>query len=233
MGKKQAKMINAKNLRRVFVEGNSETIALNQVDLNVQEGDLFVVKGSRGAGKTALISILAGLDRPSAGELTVKGMDLISADEDLLDQYRRTIIGIVSPDYELFPAMSLIENICLPGFFAGTDRIKVNSNAEELLDWLELYDRKGVLSEQLNIAEKQRALVARALVNNPDLLLLDEPSYMLSQKDEEKYLKFVVELNQKLRRTVVIATQSDLLDPFASMIVYLHKGSIEQEPCEI
>ena len=219
-------VIEARNLTRIYVLGDSEVIGLNAVDLRIAAGELVVLKGDSGSGKSTLLSLLAGLDRPTRGELTVAENDLASATPADLTHFRREVVGMVFQSFNLMPTLNVLENVCLPGLLAGKNPSTIKSKATELLSWLGLSQRFAHLPAQLSGGEMQRTAIARALINDPDIILADEPTGYLDSRNGQIVIKLLAELNRKWKRTVVIATHSNLADSLATIKFQLKDGMI-------
>jgi len=222
-------VINAKNLTRVYALGESQVIGLNAVDLMIPAGELVVLKGNSGSGKSTLLSLLAGLDRPTSGELTVAEHDLTKATPNDLTHFRREIVGMVFQSFNLMPTLNVLENACLPGLLAGKNSSTVIARATEMLGWLGLNQRLTHLPAQLSGGEMQRTAIARALINNPDIILADEPTGNLDSRNGKNVIKLLAELNRKWKRTVVIATHSKLADSLATIQFKLKDGVITDQ----
>ena len=219
-------VIDAKNLTRIYALGGSEVIGLNAVDLRIAAGELVVLKGDSGSGKSTLLSLLAGLDRPTRGELMVAENDLASATPADLTHFRREVVGMVFQSFNLMPTLNVLENACLPGLLAGKNPSTIKSKATELLSWLGLSQRFAHLPAQLSGGEMQRTAIARALINDPAIILADEPTGNLDSRNGQIVIKLLAELNHKWRRTVVIATHSNLADSLATTKINLKDGMI-------
>ena len=219
-------VIDASNLTRVYALGDSEVIGLNAVDLQIQTGELVVLKGNSGSGKSTLLSLLAGLDRPTRGELRVAENDLVSARPADLTHFRREVVGMVFQSFNLMPTLNVLENACLPGLLAGKDSSTITSRATELLTWLGLNQRFTHLPAQLSGGEMQRTAIARALINDPAIILADEPTGNLDSRNGQIVIKLLAELNRQSNRTVVIATHSSLADSLATIQFQLQDGMI-------
>lgn len=222
-------VINAKKLTRVYALGESQVIGLNAVDLMIPAGELVVLKGNSGSGKSTLLSLLAGLDRPTSGELTVAEHDLTKATPNDLTHFRREIVGMVFQSFNLMPTLNVLENACLPGLLAGKNSSTVIARATEMLGWLGLNQRLTHLPAQLSGGEMQRTAIARALINNPDIILADEPTGNLDSRNGKNVIKLLAELNRKWKRTVVIATHSKLADSLATIQFKLKDGVITDQ----
>ncbi|MEJ2284306.1 MAG: ABC transporter ATP-binding protein [Desulfobacterales bacterium] len=223
-------VIDAKNLTRVYALGGSEVIGLNAVDLQISAGEMVVLKGNSGSGKSTLLSLLAGLDRPTRGELTVAENDLVSARPADLTQFRREVVGMVFQSFNLMPTLNVLENACLPGLLAGKDPSMIQSRATELLTWLGLNQRVTHLPAQLSGGEMQRTAIARALINDPAIILADEPTGNLDSRNGQMVIQLLAELNRQSNRTVVIATHSNLADSLATTKINLKDGMISGGP---
>jgi putative ABC transport system ATP-binding protein len=219
-------IIAARNLTRTYALGDSEVIGINTIDLSIAAGELVVLKGNSGSGKSTLLSLLAGLDRPTRGELTVAGHDLNRATPANLTHFRREVVGMVFQAFNLMPTLNVLENISLPGLLAGKKNTAVRSKAIELLDWLGLSRRRGHLPAQLSGGEMQRTAIARALINDPDIIIADEPTGNLDSRNGQIVVDLLAELNRKWKRTVIIATHSSLADSLATIKIRLKDGLI-------
>ena len=226
-------VIHARHLMRIYRLGNREVIGINDIDLNIAPGELVVLKGNSGSGKSTLLSLIAGLDRPTRGYLNVADHDLTQASPSDLTQFRRKIVGMVFQSFNLMPTLNVVENACLPGLLAGKSSDRVTSKAMELIDWMGLSNRWNHLPAQLSGGEMQRTAIARALINDPDIILADEPTGNLDSRNGQMVMELFAELNRKWNRTVIIATHSNIADSLASMTICLKDGMITDHPCDI
>ncbi len=219
-------VISAKGLTRVYKLGDSEVIGVNQVDLDIAAGKLVVLKGNSGSGKSTLLSLLAGLDRPTCGDLRVDQHDLNSITDSQLTHFRRQVVGMIFQSFNLLPTLNVLENICLPALLAGKSVAESRPKAMELLQWLRLENRLNHLPAQLSGGEMQRTAIARALINDPAIILADEPTGNLDSRNGQIVIELLAELNRKWQRTVLIATHSTLADEMASVRLGLKDGMI-------
>jgi ABC-type lipoprotein export system ATPase subunit len=219
-------IIQASGLTRLYSLGKTDVIGISRVDLNIAPGELVVLKGNSGSGKSTLLSLLAGLDRPTRGQLTVAGHDLALSSETALTQFRRETVGMVFQSFNLLPTLSVIENAVLPALLAGVPYSDVETKVVELLKWLNLDHRRAHLPSQLSGGEMQRTAIARALINDPQIILADEPTGNLDSRNGAAVIDLLADLNRKWQRTVVIATHSSLADSYASMKIHLKDGEI-------
>lgn len=224
-------IIVARGLTRVYPRGEAGVVGLNNVDLTVPTGEFVVLKGNSGSGKSTLLALLAGLDRPTSGTVTVAGHDLATASESSLVAYRRDVIGMVFQAFNLLPTLTVLENTRLPGLLSGRAFRTVDARARELLDWLGLASRLDHFPSQLSGGEMQRTAIARALVNDPPVILADEPTGNLDSRNGEAVVRLLSELNRTSGRTLVVATHSSLADPFATIRVDLKDGEVANLQC--
>ncbi len=219
-------VIDARSLTRIYCLGDSEVIGINAVDLRIAAGELVVLKGNSGSGKSTLLSLLAGLDRPTRGELTVAENDLARSTPAELTRFRREVVGMVFQSFNLMPTLNVLENACLPGLLAGKNPHTIKTRAIDLLEWLGLGQRFTHLPAQLSGGEMQRTAIARALVNDPEIILADEPTGNLDSHNGQMVMKLLAELNRQWKRTVVVATHSNLADSLATIHIQLKDGMI-------
>jgi len=223
-------IIQASGLTRLYSLGKTDVIGISRVDLNIAQGELVVLKGNSGSGKSTLLSLLAGLDRPTRGQLTVAGHDLTLSSEAALTLFRRETVGMVFQSFNLLPTLSVIENAVLPALLAGAPYGDVETKVLALLKWLNLDHRRTHLPSQLSGGEMQRTAIARALINDPQIILADEPTGNLDSRNGAAVIELLADLNRKWQRTVVIATHSSLADSYASMKIHLKDGEIAGRP---
>ena len=223
-------MIFARGLTRIYTLGDSEVIGISQIDLEIAAGELVVLKGESGSGKSTLLSLLGGLDRPTRGELIVANHELNKTPDDQLTHFRRQVVGMIFQSFNLLPTLSVLENACLPALLAGQSIGKSRTKAMELLNWLGLDSRINHLPPQLSGGEMQRTAIARALINDPAIILADEPTGNLDSRNGQIVIDLLAELNRKWDRTVLIATHSTLADKIASVRIGLKDGMITGLP---
>jgi len=225
-------MVRARKLSRIYTLGNSQVVGIDNVHLDIPEGEIVVLKGNSGSGKSTLLSLLAGLDKPSRGELTVAGCDLNHASAAELTRFRRRAVGMVFQSFNLLPTLTVLENVCLPGLLAGTPLRDAQRKGKELLEWLDLLDRRHHLPAYLSGGEMQRTAIARALINSPALILADEPTGNLDSRNGRLVIELLWKVNRKWGCTVIIATHSELADPIAGETLFLKDGRLLNRPCQ-
>ena len=230
MQETQAIVIRAKKLTRTYAHGTAEVVGLNRIDLEISAGEMVVIKGNSGCGKSTLLSLLAGLDRPTSGQLVVAEHDLTGTSDRELTLFRRKVIGMVFQAFNLLPTLNVLENVCLPAMLAGRPDMEIVPKAREYLNWMGLDHRLTHRPAQLSGGEMQRAAIARALINDPAIILADEPTGNLDSRNGANVMDLLAELNRKFEQTVIVATHSGLADPHATRQIYLKDGRITGQP---
>ncbi|MGD9081379.1 MAG: ABC transporter ATP-binding protein [Desulfobacterales bacterium] len=223
-------VISAKGLTRIYTLGDSEVVGINRVDLEIAAGQLVVLKGNSGSGKSTLLSLLAGLDRPTRGDLTVADHDLNQTSDNELTHFRRQIVGMIFQSFNLLPTLNVLENVCLPALLAGKSISESRLKALDLLKWIDLDMRLNHLPAQLSGGEMQRTAIARALINDPSIILADEPTGNLDTHNGKIVIDLLTELNRNWGRTIMIATHSSLADSQATVKIFLKDGMITNHP---
>ena len=225
-------LILARRLTRIYPLGGSPVVGISAVDLAIAPGELVVLKGNSGSGKSTLLSLLAGLDRPTSGALVVAGQDLAGSRAVDLTGFRRNVVGMVFQSFNLLPTLNVFENVLLPALLADRPPARARRKAEELLDWLGLNTRREHFPAQLSGGEMQRTAIARALINDPALILADEPTGNLDSRNGRMVMELLAELNRSSGRTVLIATHSDLADALATRRICLKDGAVSENTCD-
>ena len=223
-------LIFAKGLTRIYKLGDTEVVGINQVDLEIAPGALVVLKGNSGSGKSTLLSLLAGLDRPTRGDLTVANHDLNKTSDSELTLFRRQVVGMIFQSFNLLPTLNVLENVCLPALLTGKSIADSRHKAADLLKWIGLEQRLNHLPAQLSGGEMQRTAIARALINDPAVILADEPTGNLDSRNGQIVIDLLAELNQKWGRTIMIATHSSLADSQATVKIFLKDGMTTNHP---
>jgi putative ABC transport system ATP-binding protein len=221
-------VLEMRGLRKIYESSEAEGTpfrALRGVDLSMRAGEFVAVMGPSGCGKSTLLNLVAGLDTPTEGEVVVAGESLTGKDENDLARMRRKHVGIVFQFFNLLEGMSVLENVTLPAIVAGTPRKHAETRARDLLDLLGLSDKAGKAPGVLSGGQRQRLAIARALANQPTLLLADEPTGALDSAGGAE----VMELFRRLHRdgqTILLVTHDDEVAAGADRIVEMRDGRI-------
>ncbi|MFZ1591173.1 MAG: ABC transporter ATP-binding protein [Chitinophagales bacterium] len=199
---------------------------LKGVDLQVEKGELVSIVGASGAGKSTLLHIIGTLDKPDAGEVIMNDIRLSGLNEKELAHFRNKHIGFVFQFHHLLPEFTALENVCIPGFIAKTKESVVNNRAKELLDFLGLKDRLEHKPGQLSGGEQQRVAVARALINNPGVILADEPSGNLDTHNAKELHNLFFRLRTDMQQTFIIVTHNEDLANMADRKIVMQDGKM-------
>ena len=208
--------------------GKNEISAVDGVSIAAERGEFIALLGASGSGKSTLLNLIAGLDRPDAGAIVVDGHDLATMTGEQLAQYRRHTVGMVFQSFNLVPTMTLYENVELPMRFAEVRRKERRSRVEDALQKVGLAGRAEHRPSEMSGGEQQRAAIARALVNQPKILLADEPTGNLDSKTGTEIMDLIAELNRTLEMTVIMVThERALADRYADRMVFLADGKVQ------
>lgn len=222
--------VHAESLCRHYRMGQSVIRAVDGVSLDVRPGEFVALLGSSGSGKSSVLNLIAGLDRPTSGSVVVQGRDLAQLSREELAHYRLHTVGMVFQSFNLIASMSIAENVELPLRFAEIDRAKRDGLAREALTRVGLQARMKHRPSELSGGEQQRAALARALINRPQLLLADEPTGNLDSRTGTEIMNMVREFNQQLGMTVVMVThERALAERYAQRLIFLADGRVVGE----
>lgn len=216
-------MIDIKGITKSF--GSLQV--LKGIDLHIDKGEVVSIVGPSGAGKTTLLQIIGTLDKPDSGQIIINGTDVSSLSRKKLSEFRNQHIGFVFQFHQLLPEFTALENIMIPAFIAGKSRSEAKKKAEELFDFMGLSDRAGHKPSELSGGEKQRVAVARALINNPAVILADEPSGSLDSKNKEELHQLFFNLRDKFGQTFVIVTHDEHLARITDRTIAMRDGMLE------
>lgn len=215
-------MIKAQNIRKSF--GNLEV--LKGIDLEIPGGKIYSIVGASGAGKTTLLQILGTLSKPDEGEIWFGEQKVSAMKEKQLAAFRNSEIGFVFQFHHLLPEFTALENVCIPAFIAKTSKGKAESKAKELLSYLGLSDRMEHKPSELSGGEKQRVAMARALINNPSVVMADEPSGNLDSSNRDELHELLFKLRDEMGQTFVIVTHEDHFAERSDKILHIKDGII-------
>jgi putative ABC transport system ATP-binding protein len=221
-----------RNLGKTYREGETERVVLRDVSLAIAPGEIVVVVGRSGSGKSTMLNLIAGIDRPTAGSVAVNGTDLTALDEQARTEFRRRHIGFVFQFFNLIPLLTVEENLLLPLDLNGRADEKGIARARALLERVGLGGRGESYPERLSGGEQQRVAVARALIHEPDIVLADEPTGNLDADTAADVVGLLDSLAREAGRTVVMATHSREVIGVADRILTVQRGGlVERPPC--
>lgn len=219
--------VRARKLKKIYSSEAEEVVALKEIDLEIKKGEFVSIMGPSGAGKTTFLNLVGCLDILSSGQLVVLGYSLRESKEANLNRLRMENIGFVFEEFFLIRSLNALENVQLPLIFAGN--FKHNNRPKQLLETVGLAKRLTHLPKELSGGEMQRVAVARALVNQPEILLADEPTGNLDTKNAQGLFNLFRQLNEKTGLTILVATHNVKLGYLADRVIHLRDGNIEQD----
>ncbi|MFX0079467.1 MAG: ABC transporter ATP-binding protein [Candidatus Hermodarchaeota archaeon] len=219
--------IEVKDLVRVYRMGDVEVRALRGLTMSVREGELVSVMGPSGSGKTTLLNILGGLDRSTAGEAKVGDVDVTFLDRRQLVMYRRRVVGHIFQTLNLVPTLTAAENIALPMIVNQVSRGDRQSRIDELLETVQLTDRRKHKPDELSGGEQQRVAIAAALANDPPIILADEPTGELDSETSQVIVDFLVQINKKYNKTTILVTHNPIVAAATERILRIDDGVIK------
>jgi lipoprotein-releasing system ATP-binding protein len=221
-------ILKAVDVYKVFQNGPETTEVLRGINLEVQQGEVVIIIGPSGVGKSTLLHLIGSLDKPSSGEIHINGQNVFEMQDQKLAIFRNKNIGFVFQFHHLLPEFTALENVMLPGMMYEKDLESIEKNALQLLSEVALDDRLQHKPNQLSGGERQRVAVARALINRPKLVLADEPTGNLDKNNSESLYRLILNLNKKFNQTFIIVTHNELMAEKASKVIELEYGQVKK-----
>ena len=217
-------ILKVEHLSKIYGKGETIVKAVDDISFSVEKGDFVAIVGASGSGKSTLLHLLGGVDRPSTGKVFIDGVDIYEMDNDALAIFRRRQVGIIYQFYNLIPILDIEENITLP---AKLDNRSVNGDyLDDLIKTLGLSKRKKHLPNELSGGEQQRASIGRALINNPALVLADEPTGNLDSKASDEIVSLLKKSNEKYNQTIIVITHDLEIAASCNRIITIEDGKI-------
>ena len=220
------KVIEIKNLYKLYRVGDSVVRALNGVDFEIYEGEFCAIVGTSGSGKSTLLNMLAGLEKPTKGEVIISGQHMETLNEDGLVKFRRENVGFIFQSFHLIGTMNALENVALPLSFRGEGRASRLKKADKMLDLVNLKKHKRHLPNQMSGGQQQRVGVARALVLDPKIIFADEPTGNLDSHTSEEVMTLMQRVVREQKKTLVMVTHDNHLATYADRIFHIIDGKI-------
>ncbi len=225
MAQQQDTIVSTANLTKNYLVGNSKVEVLKDINLSIEKGKFIALCGPSGSGKTTLLNIIGGIDRPTEGKITVGGEDLTVDEEDALSDFRCTHVGFVFQAYNLVSTLTVAENVAFPMEWARRPADEITTRVMELLRTVGLEHRANHFPSQLSGGEQQRVAFARALANDPELILADEPTGNLDAKNAEKIIQ-VLQLLKEKGKTVIVSTHDVEIRQLADQVLSIEDGKL-------
>lgn len=221
------KILEVKDLTKIYGNDDNQVIALNHVSFSVEKGEFIAIVGSSGSGKSTLLHLIGGVDKPTSGEVIVNGVNVYKQDEEQLAIFRRREVGLIYQFYNLIPVLTVEENMTLPVLL---DNQEVNvKRKEELLNILNLENRKNHLPKELSGGQQQRVSIGRALMNAPSLVLADEPTGNLDSKNSKEIVDLLKLTQRRYKQTLIMITHDERIAMQADRIIVIEDGQIKKD----
>ncbi len=222
-------VIQARDLTKEFIRDEFHVVALKDASLEIRKGDFVALMGPSGSGKSTLLHLMAAMDRPTSGEITVFGQNLKALNDREIAQWRNAHIGFVFQSFNLIPVLTAIENVELPLKLTRLNKAQRRDHARRALELVGLGDRLNHTPRQLSGGQEQRVAIARAIVTDPDVILADEPTGNLDAASARDALTLLGRLNREFEKTIVMVTHDPIAAKAASTVRYLEKGNLLPE----
>ncbi|MBK9747039.1 MAG: ABC transporter ATP-binding protein [Chloroflexi bacterium] len=222
-GKPARSMVQIRGLSKGYAEGGGAHRILSDVDLDIAEGEFFVLLGKSGSGKSTLLNLMSGIDQADHGSVVIDGTNITQLDERRLTLFRRDHIGIIFQFFNLIPTLTVLENITLPAELRGGN---ADARALDLLERVGLRDRAHSYPDRLSGGEKQRVAIARALAQDPAIIIADEPTGNLDEETGQQILRLLLELTRDVGRTLIMATHNPEIVPLADRVCRIHDSKL-------
>lgn len=221
-------IVRVRNVSKRFVRDNFEVVALDDVSIDIHQGDFFALMGPSGSGKSTLLNLLAGIDRATEGTVEVLGTSLAGLSESQMATWRNAHVGYIFQTFNLVPVLTAFENVELPLLLTKLSKAQRRKNVETALELVGLADRMDHQPRQLSGGQEQRVAIARAIVTDPDLILADEPTGNLDARSGEEILQILKTLNRDLNKTIIMVTHDPHAASFATHEQHLEKGVLTE-----
>jgi putative ABC transport system ATP-binding protein len=219
-------VIRIQGLRKAYQRGGQEVLVLDNLNLQVAQGDFLALMGPSGSGKSTLLNLIAGIDRPTSGVIEINGIDISSLDDAELARWRAAHVGFVFQFYNLIPVLTAFEHVELPLQLTSLDRATRKRRVTEALASVGLADRMHHTPNELSGGQQQRVAIARALITNPSLIVADEPTGDLDRQSASEILEMLQRLNREQGKTIIMVTHDPKAADHAKAVIHLEKGQL-------
>jgi lipoprotein-releasing system ATP-binding protein len=222
-----SRLLSLQSVTKSYQNGPLNVEVLKGIDLTVDAGQMVLIMGPSGVGKSTLLHLIGGLDNPTSGTIEINGTNILEISENEKARFRNENIGFVFQFHHLLPEFTALENVMIPGMIHGSMKSTLEEEARTLLDEVGLSERIHHRPGELSGGEQQRVAVARALINHPRLILADEPTGNLDKRNSEALYHLILELNDKYNQTFIIVTHNELMGQKATRVVELEYGKVK------
>lgn len=221
--------IRVKDVEKYYGSSGNITKAVDRVNFEIKKGEFIGIMGESGSGKTSLLNVLATIDTATAGHIYFEGKDITKMNEDARSEFRKEYLGFIFQNFNLLDTMTLQENIYMPLILNEEKSDNIIRRTEEIIDILGIREVRNKYPYQVSGGQQQRCSCARALVNNPKLILADEPTGALDARNSENLMELLLEINEKFKATILMVTHDSFSASFCNRILFLEKGKISYE----
>ncbi len=221
------RLIEVNNVHKLYRMGSEKVEALCEINLQIPQGEICCVIGTSGSGKSTLLNMLAGLEKPTKGEIIINGKHLERMNESQVTSFRQKYIGFVFQSYNLLPTLTALENVALPLIFAGMSKKERNAKASQMLNAVGLGQRLSHRPSEMSGGQQQRVSIARAFVNSPQIVFADEPTGNLDTKTTDEVMKLMTGLSREQKMTLIIVTHDVETSAYADRVIRMRDGRIE------
>lgn len=221
-------IIQIKGLRKVYRMGKEKVVALDSIDLNIKKGEICCILGTSGSGKSTLLNMMAGLEKPTKGQIIINNQHIEKMNEKKVTLFRRKHVGFVFQSYNLLPTLTAMENVAMPMVFSGVSKKKRNAEAARILTAVGLEGRMKHKPTEMSGGQQQRVSIARAFVGTPEIVFADEPTGNLDTKTTMEVLDMICTMAKKTNQTLIIVTHDPETAIFSDKVVHIRDGNIEK-----
>jgi len=221
-------IIEVKGVRKIYRVGNEKVIALENIDLSIGKGEICCLLGTSGSGKSTLLNLMAGLEKPTRGEIIIKNVHIEKLDEKRLVLFRQKYVGFVFQSYNLLPNLTALENVGLPLAFRGIPRRIRDKKAKQMLNSVGLQHHSNRKPSQMSGGQQQRVGIARAFISNPEIVFADEPTGNLDSKTTIEVMDLITGIARKSNQTLIIVTHDVNIAKYADRIIHIFDGNIKK-----
>ncbi|ONI45312.1 bacitracin ABC transporter ATP-binding protein [Candidatus Epulonipiscioides gigas] len=219
-------VLNIKDLTKVYGKGKASTIALNNINLDINEKDFIAVMGASGSGKSTLLNLISTIDSPTSGEIYIDGINISKLRASKADKFRKEKLGFIFQDFRLMDSLSVIENISVPLIIQNKSKAEIKQKVSNIMELLFISDLQNKYPYELSGGQKQRTACARAIVSSPKLILADEPTGALDSNNARNIMDILEKINSELAATVMVVTHDPLSASYCKKVIFLKDGQI-------